>query len=267
MNRKKALLAVLFCVFILLGIFVVLTIIHNSEVDEFGLGNPGRGENNIVTWNCIYFGTYPQNDTNRDGVINQSDKKESIRWRVLSIEGNVAFLLSDLNLDCKPYHETWGTVTWDSCSLRQWLNTDFFKSAFTEEEQYAIQETAVKNTAGDDTKDKVYLLSYDEICNENYGFYQKAGSESKTREARNTAYTVEQGAISSDNTTGNWWLRSYDVSQEVTQRVNMYGSVDNYISVVACSSQTAVRPVIHLDLSKAKWSKADNVTCLGSSIY
>ncbi len=47
----------------------------------------------------------------------------------------------------------------------------------------------------------------------------------------------------------------------------MYGSVNNYISVVACSSRTAVRPVIHLDLSKAKWSKADNVTCLGSNIY
>ena len=148
MNRKKALLAVLFCVCILLGIFVIITIMHNSRTDESGLGNPTRDEMNIVTWNCIYFGTYPQKDTNKDGVINQSDKKESIRWRVLSIEGNDAFLLSDLNLDCKPYHETWGTVTWDSCSLHQWLNTDFFKSAFTEEEQNAIQETTVQRWEG-----------------------------------------------------------------------------------------------------------------------
>lgn len=267
MNRKKALLAVLFGVIILLGIFGILTIIHNSKTDEHALGNPERSKNNIVTWNCIYFGTYPQNDTNRDGVINQSDKKESIKWRVLSVEGNDAFLLSDSNLDCKPYHETGETVTWDSCSLRQWLNTDFFKTAFTEEERNVIRETAVKNTAGDDTKDKVYLLSCDEICNENYGFYQKSGSESKTREARNTMYAVEQGAVSSDNTTGNWWLRSYDASQETTQRVDMYGSVDKDISVVACSSQTAVRPVIHLDLSKAKWSKAANETCLESNGY
>lgn len=262
MDRKKALLAVFFCVCILLGIFVILTILHNSGTDGSGLGGPTRGEMNIVTWNCIYFGTYPQNDTNKDGVINQSDKKESIRWRVLSIEGKDAFLLSDLNLDCKPYHETGGTVTWDSCSLRQWLNTDFFKSAFTEEERNAIRETTVKNTTGVDTKDKVYLLSYDEICNEDYGFYQKDGSGSRTREAKNTTYTVEQGAISSDNTTGNWWLRSYDATQEVPQRVDTYGRVDDYISVAACSSQTAVRPVIHLDLSKAKWSKTDNVTCL-----
>ena len=262
--RKKRICFVLFCIFVVLGTLLISIMVYNSRQDKFGLSNPQRNENNIVTWNCIYFGTYPQNDTNKDGEVNQRDKKEPIKWRVLAIEGKDAFLLADSNLDCQPYHREWGTVAWSSCTLRQWLNEDFYKTAFTAEEQSAIQKTSVLNNIGDDTSDKVYLLSYEEICNEKYGFSRKAGANSKTREAKNTTFVEAQGVISSDDMTGGWWLRSYDVTEEVPQRVDIYGAVDSCISVAPCSSQTAVRPVIHLDLSKAEWIKADNVNCLGT---
>lgn len=76
-----------------------------SKAANHGLSNPRVKQDGTVTWDCVYFGNYWQNDTNSDGVADQNDDKEPIKWRVLSINGNDAFLLSDKALDEKPYNE------------------------------------------------------------------------------------------------------------------------------------------------------------------
>ena len=61
-------------------------------------------------------------------------------------------------------------VTWDRCSLREWLNKDFFDKAFSDEEKSLIKITDVKNednpvkntSGGEDTKDRLFLLSISE---------------------------------------------------------------------------------------------------------
>ena len=68
------------------------------------LQNPTTDGNGVTTWDCIYFGNYWQNDTNGDGKADQNDQKEPIKWRVLSVNGNDAFLLADKNLDDKLYN-------------------------------------------------------------------------------------------------------------------------------------------------------------------
>lgn len=55
------------------------------------LQNPIIDGNGVTTWDCIYFGNYWKNDTNGDGKADQDDKKEPIKWRVLSVNGNDAF--------------------------------------------------------------------------------------------------------------------------------------------------------------------------------
>ncbi len=109
------------------------------------LQNPTTDGNGVTTWDCIYFGNYWQNDTNGDGKADQNDQKEPIKWRVLSINGNDAFLLADQNLDAKPYNEVRTSKTWETCTLRAWLKDTFLNTAFTTVEQAAIKNTTVVN--------------------------------------------------------------------------------------------------------------------------
>lgn len=109
--------------------------------------------------------------------------KDPIKWRVLWVDGNDAFLMADQSLDIQPYNCANVDVTWETCTLRSWLNgygsssnmcnknyssDSFINRAFTASEQAAIKVTKVKNadnpywdtSGGNDTEDKVFLLSY-----------------------------------------------------------------------------------------------------------
>lgn len=64
-----------------------------------------------------------------------------------------------------------GDVTWENSYVRQWLNNDFLKTFFYEEEAALIVPTKISNPpnpvygtkSGKSTTDHVYLLSYDEF--------------------------------------------------------------------------------------------------------
>ena len=84
----------------------------------------------------IEFGSYPYV---ADGT------KKPIKWIILKKEKNKALLLSAFGIDAKPYNEEYEDVTWETCTLRKWLNEDFLDAAFTEEEKKRICLTKVKN--------------------------------------------------------------------------------------------------------------------------
>ena len=106
----------------------------------------------------IVFGSYYQTD---------STKKEPIEWQILAVEGNKSLIISKKILDSKKYNESYESVTWESCSIRKWLNNEFKNSAFSESEQQRIQTTCVTNknnptyntNGGSDTTDEIFLLS------------------------------------------------------------------------------------------------------------
>lgn len=80
--------------------------------------NPRTASDGTVTWDCVWFGHYPQN-LNGYGKFNN----DSIKWRVLSVNGNEALLLADKNLDGGiPYNKVREGVTWETCTMRSWLN-------------------------------------------------------------------------------------------------------------------------------------------------
>ena len=191
----------------------------DSEKLEGTISNPVV-KADVTTWDCVTFGNYWQEDTNGDGKVDQTDEKQPIKWRVLSVDGDDAFLLADQNLDCQPYNTDDAAVTWENCSLRKWLNQDFLNAAFSEGEQNAILETEVvnednpqfKTEGGNNTKDKVYLLSISEVISEDYGFLKNdMFTYSRTREAMNTEYAVTCGAKTLQDLgfegIGEWWLR------------------------------------------------------------
>src|SRR5574344_1982782 len=79
----------------------------------------------------VSFGNYYQENEN---------SKDPIEWLVLDVdtENKKALLISRYALDSKPYHETLTSITWEECSLRKWLNSEFLKQAFSEVEQKYI---------------------------------------------------------------------------------------------------------------------------------
>ena len=92
----------------------------------------------------VTFGHYPQSASGNDST--------PIEWIVLETDGNNnALLLSKCVLDCQPFHTDtpeleWRDATWETCSLRTWLNTDFMNTAFNVDEQQRIVLTTLDNT-------------------------------------------------------------------------------------------------------------------------
>lgn len=250
--------------------------IHNPQIDE----------NGNTTWDCVYFGNYWQNDTNGDGVVDQNDEKQPIKWRVLSVDGDDAFLLADENLDCQPYNASWQDVTWETCTLRSWLNgygaeeniegvdykgSNFLDNAFSAAEQLSIRPTMVVNddnpeygtVGGSNTSDQVYLLSIDEVRNSLYGFSEDYTFCAENRRVKNTEYARAKGAyVFTDKAykgNGVWWLRSPGSSSNIVAGVSYNGRMGWHGDHVNCT-YGGVRPALHLNLSSvSKWTYAGTV--------
>lgn len=92
-----------------------------AEKEGYGLNNP-KEVDGVVTWDCVYFGNYWQEDTNEDGTADKNDEKTPIKWRVLSVNGDDAFLLADKIIDVQRYQSEENEATWETSTMRNWLN-------------------------------------------------------------------------------------------------------------------------------------------------
>lgn len=203
--------------------------------------------------NYVSFGTYPQTKAGNDAT--------PIEWLVLARDGNKALLISRYGLDAQRYNKDTTSVTWETCTLRTWLNGTFYNKAFSSAEQAAILTTNVDNSKNQcysgwstngwkNTQDKVFLLSYAE-ANKYFGVTYYNSSNTKSRVAP-TAYAIAHGAwtSSSDKTAdsvnaGWWWLRSPGSDQRSAAYVFADGSLDD-LSVG--SDSASVRPALWVNI-------------------
>lgn len=252
-------------VFIICTIFIISSVVFhpsgNSRAAVSGIGNPVISADGVTTWDAIYFGSYWQADTNKDGAADERDDKEKIKWRVLSIDGDQVLLLADQCLDSQPYHSSWDNITWENSALRLWLNSTFFKEAFTKEEQESILTTEISDSknyfggSGADytVQDEVFLMSVPETENSAYGFSNDYSSADSARMAGYTDYAARQSGKKSD-----WWLRSSGAQEYGAAYVYAAGQVTGYGS--DNREKMGIRPMIRVDLSKqAVWSVAGKV--------
>jgi len=172
---------------------------------------------------------------------------EAIQWRVLVVESGRALIFSRKILDAKPYNITLNDATWETSTLRAWLNNSFYHSAFTEAERERISETFVLNSdnpafetaGGRNTKDRVFLLSLDEAGN-----YLSSDGVHK---AFPTAYAKLRGAQATEIGTGWWWLRSPGSQSNLATLVSFTGFVIDYGFRVD-NEGGGVRPALWLSL-------------------
>lgn len=184
----------------------------------------------------ITFGHYPQTANGNDNT--------PIEWLILARDEQKILIVSKYGLDAQPYNKDYTSVTWETCTLRKWLNGTFYNKAFSSAEQAAILTTNVDNSksqcysgwntsGGNNTEDKVFLLSYAE-ANKYFGVTHDTTSNTKSRVAP-TAYAIAQGAYTyysnktADGTdAGRWWLRSHGFYQSSAAGVRTDGSLDYY---------------------------------------
>ena len=166
----------------------------------------------------VYFGKYPYAE---DG------NAQEIQWRVLDKKENSVLLLTEYGIDAKSYHENAYDITWENCTLRQWLNEEFLNEAFSDYEKKLIQTTNVDNSraegysryntnGGNNTEDKVFLLSYKEAFEDYF-------SSDEERICMPTAYAVRSNRYV-DEKACSWWLRSPGINQDVATNVFSAGS-------------------------------------------
>ena len=170
------------------------------------------------------------------------------------MEDDKAFIISELALDAKPYNEEEADVTWEECTLRSWLNDDFYHTAFSEEEQDLIVLTQVIDEGvpyilregGNDTEDYIFLLSITEA--------QKYFAVEKSLEkVYATKYARNNGAwVDNYNDTSNWWLRSLGADWNSAVDATYYGEVNMYGGYVNITGNV-VRPAMWIELDTGSY--------------
>ena len=230
---------------VLAGIILLLGLIATAQA-EVTSGRIGS----IVT-----FGRYEQ-----DG--NEENGPEPIAWIVLDVQDGKALLLSRYGLDHLPYHTADEKITWEGCSLRRWLNSDFLQAAFNPEEQERIPETKVDNgksqcfgrwkkaEGGNDTLDRVFLLSCAE-ANRYLGVSWDGGGSDRAQmeltgyAGRDAHRRIPRFEEEDGRTCWHWWLRSPGAEQTDASDVTTSGCL---VTCGITSDFPFVRPAIRLDL-------------------
>jgi len=163
----------------------------------------------------------------------------NIDWIVLAVDDGKALLISEfvlLPFEYSFYDGEDTATTWEECSLRQYLNGDFFNSTFETLEQNRIIETAVRNSdnpdkgtpGGGDTTDKIFLLSIE---------------EAKQYFPDNPARI----AFDTNGTAARWWLRSPGYLSGFAAYVRSGGPIDPNGHPIILGT-IGVRPALWLKL-------------------
>ena len=194
---------------------------------------------NVKPGDIITFGEYWQDKDLENG-------KSPIEWIVLKADDDSCMLTSRLALDCMNFHSSKTEITWETSELRIWLNDIFINSAFSDEEKAQILLSFVKEEenscyhipSGNDTEDRVYLLSISEA--------EELFPSNTARACGPTDYAKSRGAYFRSLTgKGYYWLRTAGDRMTDSAHVSYDGSVD-YSGFHVNDPTVAVRPVIRV---------------------
>lgn len=198
-------------------------------------------------------------------------KYEPLKWRIL--DKDTGLVMCETVIDVQPYNNTVYMVDnigyndaagqnyandYASSSIRAWLNADFYNTAFSDSEKTAISKTTLNNDCkptivagsgyeqydGDETEDNIFLLSYDQAINTNYGFIS-AESDDTARVAYLSDYAKSQGGFPTQDSTTTWNLRTSAVTagRQVCDIKN-YGNIE----IFTAEGLNGIRPAMTLNI-------------------
>jgi hypothetical protein len=174
-------------------------------------------------------------------------------WRVLDVQGDKALLLTEDVIEKRLYNEQYTDVTWENCTLRHYLNNEFY-SKFSSQEQARILPTINTNAnnqwfntrGGNDTTDKIFLLSIEEVVR-----YFGDSGQLKNKNPNSKYYINDKFNKERVATCGGWawwwWLRSPGYGGYCAARVDADGGLYVFGSDVR-GGGGGVRPALWLNL-------------------
>ncbi|GAU78876.1 DUF6273 domain-containing protein [Fusibacter sp. 3D3] len=97
-------------------------------------------------------------------------------WRILDVQDDKALILTEEIIELRDYHNKGTDITWKDCELRKYLNGEFYQK-FKVEDRAKIMETVninpgnlwYKADGGEDTTDRIFILSIDEVVRTFFG--------------------------------------------------------------------------------------------------
>ena len=242
------------------------------------------------TWNFLHSDTYT-NSFNMDSFdwggarwydLDIADleyhyfKYEPVQWRVVSVDNNVAMVMSDKILDRTQYYYInffYGNEkfdenasAWGDSIIRNFLNEDFIKEAFTDDE---VKSIVTADNSGITGNDKIYLLTEEYLKNEllekipsmDYPTY---GSSIVCAEPSDYAWAM--GCVKGNGKDplclGNseWWIMLD--GEKIGMRANgpyiTPAGILHYTNLA--SLYTGVRPVMCVDLTSDAYSYAGKIS-------
>ncbi|MCL2254453.1 MAG: DUF6273 domain-containing protein [Lachnospiraceae bacterium] len=186
-------------------------------------------------------------------------------WIVLNKdeEEGTFFLFACRLLAINPmkYHKTLEGVTWETSDIREYLNNAFF-SKFCSEDKEKIIETNVSNretpwfttNGGNDTVDKIFLLSLDEIA----AYMGDSGQLSKKSWPHDTPVDKTKPCLITDEYCGlhsaknefgenfRYWLRSAGRDETSAAIIREDGTIDLGGDII--NTTAGVRPAMWVKL-------------------
>lgn len=228
--------------------------------------NSSQDDNGYTTGNVYWF------------------KYEPIKWRV--IDPSTGLIMCDTAIDSQAYNNylwygvgslsssskrygdeahTYYASNYAKSSIRAWLNKDFYNTAFSSDQKSNIVSTTLDNSStyssaydAPSTTDKIFLLSYNDSINSNYGFSSSDSDYDTARQLKSTDYAKCQGCHqnTSDSYRGNccWWLRSpYDSD---CARAIYSDGYSGYLYFV-CSTFIGVVPALRLSNLKSDYAGSE----------
>lgn len=130
--------------------------IEEKKTETFHIKKVSKGTIKLGKWPC-----------SRNGI--------PLEWLIVGERNDELLLVSKYIIEVREYKKNRSTedVRWDNCSIREWLNSDFYNNAFDEEEKNAIvcnyndisKTPKSDEDPGNGTYDNVFLLSYEEVMN------------------------------------------------------------------------------------------------------
>lgn len=208
----------------------------------------------VQTGDVFTFGRFEQDET---------AGPDPIVWQVLTVESGKALLISRYGLETRAYdNEAAGqevvfqAPAWKTSGLRSWLNNEFYKEAFSADEQQLIIEVKNSNTQLNiyedyDTLDRIFLLSGDEV--------QDYFHDISSRQCKATDHAKQNGAyVSRSSGNSRWWLRTAESDRRFSgstiyhsgQAFVSYDGNISYDGISAADTGTVVRPSLWLNLSQ-----------------
>jgi len=176
-------------------------------------------------------------------------------WRVLDVQDDRALIITETITERRPYNVERTAVTWETSTLRAYLNGEFLQK-FTREDQDRIAETRVQNPdnpwfdtpGGNDTTDKIFLLSLDEVV-KYFGDSGRLRNRPSEAEWVSDQYNSARRAVDVNGWASWWWLRSPGDDSDSAAGVG----VDGVVHVCGGDAGVtgaggAVRPALWLNL-------------------